>query len=78
MKISRTDVIEVIRQANIMMDPNNIRDDIKLTDQGVDSLGVFSFILALQEKYSIEIPDADIDRLTNVQQIMDYLNSRLS
>ena len=49
-----------------------------LTDQGVDSLGLFNIILLLQEKYDLEIPDADIDAMDTIQAIIDYLNGRLA
>lgn len=78
MKVVREDVIIAVRDANVVSDPEKIRDDVNLEDQGIDSLGVFSIILLLQEKYDIEIPDSDIDQLNSVTIIVDYLNRRLT
>jgi acyl carrier protein len=77
MKVTREDVIAGVREAKVVSDPEKLRDDIKLADQGIDSLGVFNILLVLGEKYGIEIPDSDIDQLTSINVIADYLNRRL-
>jgi len=78
MKVMREDVIAAIRDAKVVSDPEKIRDDVKLSDQGIDSLGVFNILLLLGEKYGIEIPDSDVDQLASVVVIVDYLNRRLA
>ncbi|MFT5440709.1 MAG: acyl carrier protein [Alphaproteobacteria bacterium] len=78
MAVVREDVIAAVREADIVSDPDALRDDMPLTDQGVDSLGLFNIILLLQEKYDLEIPDADIDAMDTIQAIIDYLNGRLA
>lgn len=77
MNITREDVCNAIKQTKIVADAESLRDDIELTDQGIDSLGMFNVILVLQEKYQIDIPDADIDELTTIQKLVTYLNMRL-
>lgn len=78
MQVTREDIVASIRQANVVDTPESLRPDHKLTDQGIDSLGMFSVILALQEKYAIEIPDQDIDQLNTIDELVTYLNSRLA
>ena len=78
MNIAREDVVAVIRDANVVSDPDNLRDDLTLADQGVDSLGIFNVILLLQEKYEVEIPDDDVDPLVSIPAIVNYLNQRLA
>lgn len=78
MKVAREDVIGIIRNARVIADPEVLRDDATLTDQGLDSLDVFNIILQLQERFEIDIPDADIDRLVRIPDIIDYLNQRLA
>lgn len=78
MKVSRDDIIAAVRDAKVMSDPDILRDDVEFRAQGIDSLGVFNVLLRLEEKYEIEIPDADIDQLVNVGMLVNYLNRRLA
>jgi acyl carrier protein len=77
MQVTREDIIAAIQQAKVVDAPDSLRSDIKLTDQGIDSLGMFNVILVLQEKYAIEIPDPDIDRLNTIDELIAYLNTRV-
>ena len=45
-------------------------------DLGADSLDIFEFVMALEEKYDIEIPSEDLVDIKTVQDIMDYLKSK--
>lgn len=68
---------------------NNLSPDISfepttdcertLTDLGIDSLDNMSLFLEIQERFSMgEIPDADIDALTTVNLILEYLDQKLA
>ncbi len=78
MKVVREDIIAAVRDAKVVSDPDKLRDEVKLSDQGIDSLGVFNILLVLGEKYGIEIPDSDVDQLTTIAVMIDYLNRRLA
>ena len=78
MKVVREDIIAAVRDAKVVSDPDKLRDEVKLRDQGIDSLGVFNILLVLGEKYGIEIPDSDVDQLTTIAVMVDYLNRRLA
>jgi len=78
MKVERQDIIAAVRDAKVVSDPDKLRDEVKLGDQGIDSLGVFNILLVLGEKYGIEIPDSDVDQLTTIAVMVDYLNRRLA
>ena len=78
MQVTREDIIAAIQEAKVVDTPDSLRSDIKLTEQGIDSLGMFNVILALQEKYAIEIPDQDVDRLHTIDELIAYLNTRLA
>ncbi len=44
-------------------------------DLGADSLDLFELIMALEEEYQTEIPSDDLQSLTTVGQVMDYLKA---
>ena len=78
MKVERADIIQAIREANVVSDANSLRNDVQLVDQGLDSLGFLNVLLILGEKHNIEVPDEDIDRLTTIDAIVAYMNERLA
>jgi acyl carrier protein len=79
MQISRDDVISAIREAESDYDLSALRDDVKLVEQGLDSLSMFNILLVLTERYELgEIPESEAERLKTVNQIIEYFNKRLS
>lgn len=74
MQVTRDDIIGIIREAKVVESPEALRSDVSLTDQGIDSLGMFSVVLALQEKYAIDIPESDIDALNSIDDFIGYLS----
>jgi len=44
-------------------------------DLGADSLDTVELVMALEEEFETEIPDEDAEKITTVQQAIDYINS---
>ena len=44
-------------------------------DLGADSLDLFEMVMALEEEYGIEIPSEELESLTTVGAIIDYLKA---
>jgi acyl carrier protein len=47
-------------------------------DLGADSLDTVELVMALEEEFECEIPDEDAEKITTVQQAIDYVNSHKS
>lgn len=45
-------------------------------DLGADSLDLFEVIMALEEKYDIEIPTEDLEKMTTVGSVLTYLKNK--
>jgi acyl carrier protein len=45
-------------------------------DLGADSLDTVELVMALEEEFEIEIPDEDAEKITTVQQAIDYIGER--
>ncbi|WFR58408.1 acyl carrier protein [Anaerocolumna sp. AGMB13025] len=45
-------------------------------DLGADSLDLFELVMALEEKYDIEIPSEDLNSLGTVEAVMEYLKDK--
>ena len=46
-------------------------------DLGADSLDTVELVMALEEEFECEIPDEQAEKITTVQQAIDYVNSHL-
>ena len=45
-------------------------------DLGADSLDTVELVMALEEEFETEIPDEEAEKITTVQQAVDYINSQ--
>ena len=46
-------------------------------DLGADSLDNVELVMALEEEFECEIPDEDAEKITNVQQAIDYVKGHV-
>lgn len=45
-------------------------------DLNADSLDLFELIMSLEEEYSTEIPTDELENLTTIQSVIDYLGAK--
>lgn len=48
-----------------------------VNDLGADSLDTVELVMALEEEFECEIPDEEAEKITNVQQAIDYVQGHL-
>lgn len=48
-----------------------------IDDLGADSLDLFQLAMALEEKYEIEIPSEDLEKIITVSDVVKYVESKL-
>jgi acyl carrier protein len=46
-------------------------------DLGADSLDTVELLMALEEEFETEIPDEEAEKITTVQQAVDYINAHV-
>ena len=46
-------------------------------DLGADSLDTVELVMALEEEFECEIPDEEAEKITDVQQAIDYVNGHV-
>ncbi|MFN3884500.1 MAG: acyl carrier protein [Rhodocyclaceae bacterium] len=46
-------------------------------DLGADSLDTVELVMALEEEFECEIPDEEAEKITTVQQAVDYVTNHL-
>ena len=47
-------------------------------DLGADSLDTVELVMALEEEFETEIPDEEAEKITTVQQAIDFITARRS
>ena len=57
--------------AESITEASSFKDDL-----GADSLDLFELVMALEDEYSVEIPAEDLEKLTSVGEVMDYLKAK--
>lgn len=46
-------------------------------DLGADSLDTVELVMALEEEFECEIPDEEAEKITTVEQAIDYVNAHI-
>ena len=46
-------------------------------DLGADSLDTVELVMALEEEFECEIPDEEAEKITTVQQAVDYISNNV-
>lgn len=63
---------EQLNQENVeITEATRFKEDLE-----VDSLDLFELVMALEEKYEIEIPAEDLTDLTTVGSVMEYIKGK--
>lgn len=55
-----------------------VTEETRLQDElGVDSIALMEFIINLEDEFQLDIPDEDVDDMTSMGEMLDYLDTRL-
>jgi acyl carrier protein len=70
------DIKEVVVE-QLSVDAAEVKEESKfIEDLGADSLDVVELVMALEEKFDIEIPDEEAEKILTVQNVIDYVESK--
>ena len=71
------DKVKSIIVEQLGVDEEEVTPDASFVDDlGADSLDTVELVMALEEEFETEIPDEDAEKITTVQQAIDYINDR--
>ena len=65
----------VASQLNISEDQVTLEANFK-DDLGADSLDLFEMVMSLEDEYGVEIPSEDLEKITTVGAVVDYLKAK--
>ncbi|MBD5502156.1 MAG: acyl carrier protein [Lachnospiraceae bacterium] len=69
-------VVEIIKEQLNMNDAEIKMETSFKEDLNVDSLDLFELVMALEEEYNVEIPSEDLEKLTTVGAVVEYLKNK--
>ena len=70
------DIKEVVVE-QLSVNADEIKDDAKFVeDLGADSLDVVELVMALEEKFDIEIPDDEAEKIQTIADVVTYIESK--
>lgn len=49
-----------------------------ILDLGLDSLAIFEIVIELEETFSLQITDEDVDRIKSIDDVVDYIYRQVS
>lgn len=63
---------------NLSQDIEDVKPESEfINDLGADSLDTVELMMALEEKFDLEIPDEDAEKLKSVKEATDYIWDKL-
>ena len=68
------DEVKEVVVEQLSVDAGEVKEDSKFVeDLGADSLDVVELVMALEEKFGIEIPDEDAEKIATVADAVKYI-----
>ncbi|MBW4567690.1 MULTISPECIES: acyl carrier protein [Tolypothrichaceae] len=62
-----------VTEADTIKPQSNFANDLQ-----ADSLDTVELVMALEEEFDIEIPDEAAEKITTVQEAVDYINNKVA
>ena len=69
--------IRNIIASQLNIDASQVTEEASSKDDlAADSLDLFEMVMSLEDEYGVEIPSDDLEKLTTVGAVVDYLKSK--
>lgn len=77
--VSRDAVVEVLRTIAPEVEAAAIDNRLALRHQvDLDSMDWLNFLIGLQQRFGVEVPESDYARLVSLDDLLNYLHDRVS
>jgi acyl carrier protein len=71
------DKVKEIIVEQLGVDENQVEPSASFVDDlGADSLDIVELVMAFEEKFDLEIPDEDAEKIKTVKDAIDYIESK--
>ena len=70
-------VVELVAEVLVDVKKENIRLDSKIVeDLGAESLDIYDMIALLEDEFSLEITDEEVEKIRTVQDVANFIKER--
>jgi acyl carrier protein len=80
--MSQTEVFDKVKKIvadQLSVESETIKPESNFSnDLGADSLDTVELVMALEEEFDIEIPDEAAEKITTVQEAVDFINNKVA
>ncbi|MBV8951200.1 MAG: acyl carrier protein [Actinobacteria bacterium] len=80
--MERPEVVDAIRDVAVevlSVEPDQVTEEARFKeDLDADSLALIEFVMALEEKFDISVPEEELDGVTTVGQALDLVMAKLA
>lgn len=71
--------VQEIVADQLSVDASEVKPEANFqNDLGADSLDTDELVMALEEEFDIEIPDEAAEKITTVQEAVDYISNKVA
>jgi acyl carrier protein len=75
--ISSAQIRQLVATLDTMIETKKLDDNTRFVDAGADSLDFFNIVAGIQVACDLDIPNADIEQVGTIQDMVAYLNQKL-
>jgi len=67
------DIREILERVVVGIDLELLNDDELFSEFGIDSLDYMNFLVAIEVRYNVKIPDEDLDDCNSISKLLNFL-----
>lgn len=77
----KTEVVEALKEVlveKLQVEADTVTEDANLFDDlGLDSIDLMTVVMAIEERFDIEVPDDELEDVTTIGQAADLLAAKV-
>ncbi len=78
--MTREEIAKIVKEIvveKLSVDPNSVTEESAFVeDLGADSLDTVELVMEFEEKFNLEIPDEDAEKIKTIKDAIDYIEKK--
>lgn len=70
--------IQKIIAEQLGIETEEVKIDTSFEKLGIDSLEIFEIVMSIEDEFGLEIPNEDVEKITNVKDTVKYIESKIN